>query len=255
MGVQQCPHLKRGRMEGGLYHQRRTIRTDGHVLWSNELPGHLPNDDERHLPRRNTRGMAHCLYGRYVDRHRRQPSLPSKRRPPSPHQAGPLRSFPQTREMRLRTKTYRIPRRHFATRNHPHGPDQNARSSGLATADYSDRRSVIPRFYGVLSILHPQLLQNCKTPPTVDEKRLGLGVGTRPKTSVRTLKDVNVSTPSTCPTELQQTIRRTHRRIGLWRGRHTLTRGRNAPKRQNLETITPPHSLLLSHVHSSRKKL
>src|SRR5712675_188908 len=157
--------------------------------------------------------------------------------------------------MRLRTKTHRIPRSHFTTRNHPHGPDQNARSSGLASTNHGDRCSVVLRLYRVLSILHSQLLQNRKTPPTVDKKRLGLGVGTRPKTSVRTLEDVNVSTPSTCPTKLPQTIRRTHRRIGLWRGRHTLTRGRNAPKRQNLETITPPHSLLLSHVHPSRKKL
>src|SRR5712671_5311007 len=176
-------------------------------------------------------------------------------RPSSSHQASPLRPVPQTRKVRLRTKTHRIPRGYFATRNHPYGPDQNARSSGLAPANYSDRRSVIPRFYRILSLFHPQLLQNCKTPPTVDEKRLGLGVGTRPKTSVRTLKDANVPTSSACPTKLQQTIRCTHRCIGLWRGRHTLTRGRNAPKRQNLETITPSHSLLLSHVHPSRKKL
>src|SRR5712671_7419152 len=61
--------------------------------------------------------------------------------------------------------------------------------------------------------------------------------------------------PSTRPTKLQQTIRRAHRRISLWRGRHTLTGGRNTPKRQNFETTTSPHSLLLSYVHSSRKKL
>src|SRR5712671_5540313 len=171
-------------MEGSLHHQRRTIRTNGHVLWPNELPGHLPNDDERYLPRRDTRRVAHRLHGRYADHHRRQPSLSSKLRPPSPLQAGPLRSVPQTQKMCLRTETYQVPRSHFATWNHPHGPDQNARSSGLATADYSDRRSVILRFYWVLSILHPQLLQNRKTPSIADEKRLGLGVGTRPKTSV-----------------------------------------------------------------------
>src|SRR5712671_5447961 len=102
--------------------------------------------------------------------------------------------------MRLRTKTHRILRSHLATRNHPHGPDQNARGSGLASTDHGDRCSVILRLYRVLSILHPQLLQDHKTPPIVNEKRLGLGVGTRPKTSVRTPEDANVPTPSTCPT-------------------------------------------------------
>src|SRR5712672_997388 len=34
MGVQQRPYPKRRRVEGGLHHQRRTIRTNGHVLWS-----------------------------------------------------------------------------------------------------------------------------------------------------------------------------------------------------------------------------
>src|SRR5712672_2806707 len=157
--------------------------------------------------------------------------------------------------MRLRTETHRIPRSYPTTWNHSHGPDQNAGGSGLASTNHGDRCSVILRLYRVLSILHPQLLQNRKTPPIVDEKRFGLGVGKRSKTGVLTPEDTNVSTPSTRPTELQQTVRRTHRRIGLWRGRHTLTGGRNTPKRQNLETATPPHSLLFSYVHPSRKEL
>src|SRR5712672_3000644 len=104
--------------------------------------------------------------------------------------------------MRLRTKTHRIPRSHLTTRNHSHGPDQNTRCSGLASTNHGDRRSVVLRFYRVLSILHPQLLQDRKTPPAVDKKRFGLGVGTRSKTSVRTPEDTDVPTPSTRPTEL-----------------------------------------------------
>src|SRR5712671_3148211 len=80
-------------------------------------------------------------------------------------------------------------------------------------------------------------------------------MGRRPKTSFRTPQNFNVSTPSTSPAKLQQTVRRPHRRISLWRGRHNLTRGRNTPRRQNFETFTSPHSLLLSHVYPSRKKL
>src|SRR5712671_5385250 len=104
--------------------------------------------------------------------------------------------------MRLRTETHRILRSYPTTWNHSHGPDQNARGSGLASTNHGDRCSVILRLYRVLSILHPQLFQDRKTPPVVDKKRLGLGVGTRSKTSVRTPEDTDVSTPSTCPTEL-----------------------------------------------------
>src|SRR5712671_8217074 len=199
--------------------------------------------------------MAHHLHGRHANRHRRQSNLPPEMRPPSSHQAGPLRSVPQTRKVRLRTKTHRIPRSHPTTWNYPHGPDQNARSSRLAPTNHRNRRPIILRLHGVLSILHSKLLQNRKTSPTTNEERHSLGMGTRAKTSLRTPQNLNVPTPSTRSTKLQQTIRRTHRRFGLWRGRHTLTGGRNTPKCQNLETVTPPHSLLFSHVHPSRTKL
>src|SRR5712671_3275810 len=199
--------------------------------------------------------MAHRLYGRYANRHRRQPNLPPEMRPQSPHQTGPLRSVPKTRKVRLRTKTHRIPRSYPTTWNYPHGPDQNARGSRLAPTNHRNRRPIILRLHGVLPILHSKLLQDRKTSPITDKKRHRLGMGTRTKTSLRTPQNLNVPTPSTRSTKLQQTIRRTHRRLSLWRGRHTLTRGRNTPKRQNLETVTPPHSLLFSHVHSGRKKL
>src|SRR5712675_3303868 len=199
--------------------------------------------------------MAHRLHGRHANRHRRQSNLPSEMRPPSPHQTGPLRSVPKTRKVRLRTKTHRIPGSHPTTRNYSHGPDQNARGSRLAPTNHRNRRPIILRLHGVLPVLHSKLLQNRKTSPTTNEKRHRLGMGTRTKTSLRTPQNLNVPTPSTRSTKLQQTVCCTHRRLSLWRGRHTLTRGRNTPKRQNLETVASPHSLLLGHVHSGRKKL
>ena len=36
-------------MESGIHHEQRTVRTKGHVLRPNQLPGDLPNDDECHL--------------------------------------------------------------------------------------------------------------------------------------------------------------------------------------------------------------
>src|SRR5712671_2470950 len=199
--------------------------------------------------------MAHHLYGRHANCHRRQSNLPPEVRPPSSHQTGPLRSVPQTRKVCLRAKTHRIPRSHPTTWHHPHGPDQNTRGSRLASTNHRNRCPIIPRVHRVLPILHSKLLQDRKTPPTTDEKRHRLGMGTRTKTSLRTPQNLNVPAPSTRSTKLQQTIRRTHRRFSLWRGRHTLTRGRNTPKRQNLETVASSHSLLFGHVYSGRKKL
>jgi Reverse transcriptase (RNA-dependent DNA polymerase) len=40
-------------MESGLHHQRRPIRTNGHVFRSNELTSNVPNYDEHNLQRRN----------------------------------------------------------------------------------------------------------------------------------------------------------------------------------------------------------
>ena len=37
-------------MEGRLPHAGRAIRADSYVLWTDKLTGHLPNDDEYHLP-------------------------------------------------------------------------------------------------------------------------------------------------------------------------------------------------------------
>src|SRR5712671_4028983 len=157
--------------------------------------------------------------------------------------------------MRFRTETHRILRGHPTTWHDTHGSNQNPGSSGLASTDHSNGCQVFPRVHRILPVFHPELLQNRQTPTTTNEKRHDLGMGKRSKTSLRTPQNSDVSTPSTRPTKLQQTLRRAHRRISLWRGRHTLTRGRATPKRQNLKTITPPNSVLLGHVHSSGKKL
>src|SRR5712671_6699540 len=105
--------------------------------------------------------------------------------------------------MHLQTKTHRVFRSHLTTRDHPYGSDQNTRGSRLASTNHGDRRPVILRFYGILSILHPQLLQNRKTSPTTNKERHSLGVGRRPKTSFRTPQNPNVLTPGARPTELQ----------------------------------------------------
>src|SRR5712671_789457 len=105
-------------------------------------------------------------------------------RPSSSHQASPLRPVPQTRKVRLRTKTHRVPRSHPTTRNYPHGPNQNTRSSRLAQPTNQNRCPIILGLHWILPVFHPKLLQNRKTSPTINEERHRLGMGTRTKTSL-----------------------------------------------------------------------
>src|SRR6266403_3644138 len=44
--------------------------------------------------------------------------------------------------------------------------------------------------------------------------------------------------------------------IGVWRGRHTLTRGKRLPLiNQKIKTHSPSNCVLLGHLHTHRKKL
>src|SRR5712672_4167156 len=81
-----------------------------------------------------------------------------------------------------------------------------------------------------------------------------MGLDGNQNNSIRDAEKANVLKTSTDPTTIRQTICSTHRRIGIWRGRHTLTRGRNQPPK-TLETTPPPHRVLLGDVHANRKKL
>src|SRR5712672_3044443 len=76
----------------------------------------------------------------------------------------------------------------------------------------------------------------------------------RPDKSVRNTKVAHVFETRTNSTPIRQTIRSSHGRIGIWRGRHTLTSGRNQPQKP-LKTTPSPHRILLSNVHTNRKEL
>ena len=56
-------HQRRRRMESGIYHQPRPIRTQSHVLQSYQLSSHIPNNDERHICGRTTQKLANNLHG------------------------------------------------------------------------------------------------------------------------------------------------------------------------------------------------
>ena len=104
MGIQQHPNQGGRRMESCLPNPRRTIRTNGNVLWTYELARHLPNDDEHHLPHQSRSGMAIHIHGRhrnpYQTRKRRNGTTtlgtPSTLYPPYASQARTKRLIPQT---------------------------------------------------------------------------------------------------------------------------------------------------------------
>jgi hypothetical protein len=49
LGLQQRPDQRRRQMESSIYHQRRLVQTNRHVLRAHQLPGNLPNHDELDL--------------------------------------------------------------------------------------------------------------------------------------------------------------------------------------------------------------
>src|SRR5580693_9791681 len=103
-------------MEGGLYHQRRTVRADHHVLRSHEFPSHVPDNDELDILGRNSRTMDDNLYGRHGNTHQaaRERNRTTTHTPPqilrlpSPRKTARKQPLPQTGEMYFRATIHRI---------------------------------------------------------------------------------------------------------------------------------------------------
>src|SRR5712672_1908513 len=156
--------------------------------------------------------------------------------------------------MCVHTKTYRIPRGGAGRQHDPDGSHQNQGCGRMAISEKPHRRPLISRFHWVLSLLYPQLLA-CRTTLTrPNEESNPVGLGGSPDEGLRNLKDAHVHETSADPTAIRQAIRTPHRRISIWRGRHTLTRRRHQPTK-TLETPPPPDRLLLSYVYTDRKEL
>src|SRR6266850_7699267 len=96
-------------MESSLPNPGGIIRTFGYVLRSNELPGHLSNDDEPYFPSTSSPRVAVSINGRYSHPHQterwrnRRTTQKTTRNPhpPSPRYLRKARPLPQTRKMRI----------------------------------------------------------------------------------------------------------------------------------------------------------
>src|SRR5712672_4404846 len=161
-------------------------------------------------------------------------------RPPCLGQTGKTRPVPKARKMRVHAEAYRIPRGRVRKQHHPNGPDQNQGGGRVAFSKEPHRRSVIPRFYWVLPLFHPQLLARRTTLIGSDKESGPLDLGGSPDESFRNPKNARVHETSADPTPIRQVVRASHQRIGIRRGRHTLT-GRRYQPLKTLEAAPPPH--------------
>src|SRR5712671_2959202 len=116
------------------------------------------------------------------------------------------------------------------------------------------RCSLLSGVHGLLSVLHPQLLARRAPPVRPNKEGDALDMDRSSDNSVRNAKETHVLETRLNPTAVRQTVRSTHGRIGIWRGRHTLTRGRNQPPK-TFKTTPSPHRLLLSNIHTDGEKL
>src|SRR5712671_2375380 len=156
--------------------------------------------------------------------------------------------------MRVHAKTYRIPGSGVRKQHNPDGPHQNQGRGRMAIPEKPHRCPLISRLYWVLPLLHPQLLTHRTTLTRPDEESDPVDLGRSPDKSLRNPKDAHVYKTGADPTAVRQTICTSHRCISIWRGRHTLTRGRHQPTK-TLKTPPPPDCLLLGNIYTNRKEL
>src|SRR5712671_6195220 len=119
----------------------------------------------------------------------------------------------------------------------------------MAVSKKPHRRLLLLRLHRILPILYPKLLTCRMTPIRSDKEGDTMDLDRSPNKSLRNPENADVLKTGTDSTTIRQTIRSSHRRIGIWRGRHTLTRGRHQPPK-TLKTTPPPHCILLSDIHT-----
>ena len=73
LGIQQYLNQGRWQRKSSISHPWRIVWTISHVLWSNQLPSNISNDDEHYLPDRSRRRMAISIHGWYHNSHSQVP--------------------------------------------------------------------------------------------------------------------------------------------------------------------------------------
>jgi hypothetical protein len=177
--------------------------------------------------------MDDNLYGRHGNPHQKKRRgnqtttypPPQILRLPSPHKTHEAQPIPQTREMHVRTTLHRISRSTSEQRNSTHGRCQSRKSPQMAPSFKHHRSPQIPWIHRLLPVFHKRLLKDRKAPTPPHAQLDPLALERRTTTSLQKVTRLNVPTTSPQTTRLHQTLRGVHRRISIWRGSYTLTRG------------------------------
>src|SRR6267142_4178380 len=88
-------------------------------------------------------------------------------------------SFPKTRKMHIRTTKNRISGSQCRPRNSTDGRHKNRKGEEMDCPTQRQRSSQILRIYGILSVLHPRLLQESSPAPISNTQHHPMALGTR----------------------------------------------------------------------------
>ena len=251
-------------MEGSLPNTRRTIRTNGYVLQIDQLASNVPNDNEHNLLEKGSSGMAISLHGWHRDPYKAKTGrnwwATSKKTPtihaPHTRYIETKWSIFQTWEMQVQEGRNRVLRSHSQTEHPPYGPKETQSCCGIANSKEPHEHSTVFRIHRILLILCPKLLQNCTTIIGPYEENNSMALRDEARKSIQKAKKTYVQKSGADTTWLWKEILSINWHIGIWRGHHTLTRGRKItiPYKAS-QTNTISHRLLLGHLHTSGKKL
>jgi len=125
----------------------------------------------------------------------------------------------------------------------------------LETTHERHRSSQVSGVHRILPLFHQGLLENRTPSTTTNSLDNPLDLGRKRANGIRNIAKSYDRQTSTMTTRLCQTILPTHRRIGIWRGSHTLTGGRIHKPRHQPETETPPSRILLCDIHGNQAQL
>jgi hypothetical protein len=158
-------------MKSSLSYPRRTIQTNGNVLWPHKLTSNLSNDNEHNIPKGSIARLALSIHGQHYNSHKMRKDRnrrTTRRKAPKVHtpclrQTRETWPVPQTQEMQIQKRRNQIPESNHRIEQNMNGPRQAWKHSRLASTVKPYRSSAIFRIYGILSVFCTQLLKNCMT--------------------------------------------------------------------------------------------
>ncbi len=258
MGVQQCLDQRWWPMESGIHDKQRTVQTHSHVLWTNKLTSHIPDDDEHDLSGSHCRWEHDSIYGWHGHPHSSMPrwdrtgpcDLTQKNHESSTHETGRTWPIPKPRKMRFQTTSYRLSRCLDCIWNSANGTREGGQGERLETPMQCNRSPPIPSIYRILQILYPRILTNCPTTLRSHEESDTVALDDGPTKGIWRTTRQNVHETSPIATKFWEDFLPTNWCVSVWRGSHTLTGGRNYY--HHLKTQITPSCLLLCHLHPNR---